>query len=78
MAIETFKFSLYHWNMALIKLNRAIDLQIQIAEMAVLENIYSHTLPDGSLVLSISNWAICYGLLRSSSINPQVCYIQAR
>ena len=31
--------------MATTKFNRAIDLQIGIARMAVLENIQSHTLP---------------------------------
>ena len=30
--------------MAMIQFNRAIDLQIQIAQMAMLENIQSHTL----------------------------------
>ena len=30
----------------MIKINQAIDLQIQIAQKAVLENIQSHTLPD--------------------------------
>ena len=41
MAIETFGFLDI---IAMIKLNPAIDLQIQIAQMAVLANIQSHTL----------------------------------
>ena len=39
MAIETFQFIQYIIYMGSPKFNRAIDLQIQIARMAVLENI---------------------------------------
>ena len=45
MAIETSQFfSIWLKYMATIKFNQAIDLQIWIAQMAVLENIQSHTL----------------------------------
>ena len=39
MAIETSVFSILLINMAMMKFNRAIYFKIQIAQMAVLENI---------------------------------------
>ena len=45
MASENFSaFSISLNYMATTKLDRAIDLQIRIARMAVLENVSSHTL----------------------------------
>ena len=39
-------FSISLKDIAMIKFDRAADLQIQIARMAVLENIQSHTLSN--------------------------------
>ena len=41
--------------MAMIKFDRATDLQIQIARMAVLENNKSRTLPDGQVDIEKCN-----------------------
>ena len=50
MAIETSQFFISLKYMAMIKFDWATDLQIQIAQMSVVEHIQSHTLQEHPFV----------------------------